>query len=133
MAPPRQRTGATGLSQVQVALLEPAPQTAEVGSTRSFGRLLLGVWVWHSHRARLSIRCNVLAPALVETPMAQRAAQDTTIQTYIKTKQPLDGGRIGQPSDLDGAVVYFMSDASKFTTGQVLAVDGGWTVNEGES
>ena len=37
----------------------------------------------------------------------------------------LEGGRIGQPSDLDAAAVYFLSDGSNFTTGQVLAVDGG--------
>ena len=42
--------------------------------------------------------------------------------------EALDGGRVGQPSDLDGAAAYFMSDASKFTTGQVLAVDGGWSL-----
>jgi NAD(P)-dependent dehydrogenase (short-subunit alcohol dehydrogenase family) len=76
-----------------------------------------------------SIRCNVLAPALVETPMAQRAANDRAIQKFIKRKQPLDGGRIGQPSDLDAAAVYFMSDDSRFVTGQVLAVDGGWSVS----
>jgi NAD(P)-dependent dehydrogenase (short-subunit alcohol dehydrogenase family) len=79
-----------------------------------------------------NIRFNVLAPASVETPMAQRAANDPTILAYIKTKQPLDGGRIGQPSDLDGAAVYFMSDESRFATGQVLAVDGGWSVSEGQ-
>ena len=77
------------------------------------------------------IRINVLAPALVETPMAQRAAHDETIQRFIKTKQPLDGGRIGQPQDLDAAAVFFMSDGARFTTGQVLAVDGGWSVSEG--
>jgi NAD(P)-dependent dehydrogenase (short-subunit alcohol dehydrogenase family) len=71
----------------------------------------------------------VIAPALVETPMAQRAANDDEIISFIKTKQPLDGGRIGQPDDLDGLTVYFMSDASKFTTGQVIAVDGGWSIN----
>lgn len=79
-----------------------------------------------------NIRCNVLAPALVETPMARRAAGDEQIQRFIKTKQPLNGGRIGQPSDLDAAAVYFMSDGSSFTTGQVLTVDGGWTVSEGQ-
>ena len=79
-----------------------------------------------------NIRCNVLAPALIETPMSVRAAEDKTIQRFIKTKQPLDGGRIGQSSDLDAAAVYFMSDASRFTTGQVLAVDGGWCVSEGQ-
>ena len=79
-----------------------------------------------------NIRFNVLAPALVETPMAQRAAGDPAIRAFIKTKQPLDGGRIGQPSDLDAAAVYFMSDGSRFTTGQVLHVDGGWMISEGQ-
>ena len=64
--------------------------------------------------------------------MAQRAAGDEAILRFVKTKQPLDGGRIGQPEDLDGAAVYFMSDASRFTTGQVLAVDGGWSISEGQ-
>lgn len=82
--------------------------------------------------ARRRIRFNVLAPALVATPMAQRAAQDESILAFIKTKQPLDGGRIGQPDDLDAAAVFFMSDGAKFTTGQVLAVDGGWCVSEGQ-
>jgi NAD(P)-dependent dehydrogenase (short-subunit alcohol dehydrogenase family) len=75
-----------------------------------------------------NIRVNVIAPALVETPMAQRAVNDEEIINFIKTKQPLDGGRIGQPEDLDGLAVYFMSEQSKFTTGQVIAVDGGWGV-----
>jgi NAD(P)-dependent dehydrogenase (short-subunit alcohol dehydrogenase family) len=75
------------------------------------------------------IRCNVIEPALMDTPMAKRAASNKTIMRFLKTKQPLDGGRIGQPADLDGAAAYFMSDASKFTTGQVLAVDGGWCLS----
>lgn len=82
--------------------------------------------------ARDGIRCNVIAPGLIETPMAQRAANDREILRFIATKQPLDGGRIGQASDLDAAAVYFMSDAARFTTGQVLAVDGGWSVSEGQ-
>jgi NAD(P)-dependent dehydrogenase (short-subunit alcohol dehydrogenase family) len=85
-----------------------------------------------AHYAHNGIRCNVIAPALVETPMAQRAATDPEILRFIATKQPLDGGRIGQPGDLDPAAVYFMSDAARFTTGQVLAVDGGWSVSEGQ-
>lgn len=78
------------------------------------------------------IRVNVLAPALVETPMARRAAADETIRRFIRSKQPLDGGRIGRPADLDAAAVFLMSDGARFTTGQVLAVDGGWTVSEGQ-
>lgn len=86
-----------------------------------------------AYYATNNIRVNVIAPALVETPMAQRAANDQEILAFIKTKQPLDGGRIGTPEDLDGLVVYFMSDLSKFTTGQIVAVDGGWSVSEGHS
>ena len=85
-----------------------------------------------SFYAANDIRINVIAPALVETPMAQRAANDEQILSFIKTKQPLDGGRIGRPDDLDGLAAYFMSDQSKFTTGQMIAVDGGWDISEGQ-
>lgn len=78
------------------------------------------------------IRFNVIAPALINTPLSKRAAGDEQIQRYIATKQPLDGGRIGRPDDADAAAVYFLSDASRFVTGQVLAVDGGWGVTEGQ-
>jgi NAD(P)-dependent dehydrogenase (short-subunit alcohol dehydrogenase family) len=79
-----------------------------------------------------NVRFNALAPALVDTPMARRAAQDAEIQRYIATKQPLDGGRIGRPEDLDAAVVLLLSDQSRFVTGQCLAVDGGWSISEGQ-
>ena len=85
-----------------------------------------------AYYAKDNIRINVVAPALVETPMAQRAAEDKGIMKFIKTKQPLDGGRIGKPSDLDGAACYLLSEQSSFVTGQVLSVDGGWSVSEGQ-
>ena len=85
-----------------------------------------------AHYAKDNIRLNVLAPALVATPMSARARGDAAILDFIRTKQPLDGGRIGEPEDLDAAAVFFMSDDSKFCTGQVLAVDGGWCVSEGQ-
>jgi NAD(P)-dependent dehydrogenase (short-subunit alcohol dehydrogenase family) len=98
-----------------------AAKSAVIGFTKSIA----------ASYALNNIRCNVIAPALVHTPMAERAANNSAILDFIKHKQPLDGGRIGQPEDLDAAAVYFMSDASKFTTGQILAVDGGWCVSEG--
>lgn len=85
-----------------------------------------------AHYAKDCVRFNVLAPALVATPMSTRAQTDPAILDFIRTKQPLDGGRIGRPEDLDAAAVFFMSDDSKFATGQVLAVDGGWCVSEGQ-
>lgn len=74
------------------------------------------------------IRINVIAPALVATPMSRRAQENEEILQFIKSKQPLDGGRIGLPEDLDAAVVWLLGDDSKFVTGQVIAVDGGWSV-----
>jgi NAD(P)-dependent dehydrogenase (short-subunit alcohol dehydrogenase family) len=77
------------------------------------------------------IRFNVLLPGLTETPMSRRASSDPQILEFIRSKQPLEGGRIGQPGDLDAAIVFFLSDASRFVTGQALAVDGGWSVTDG--
>jgi NAD(P)-dependent dehydrogenase (short-subunit alcohol dehydrogenase family) len=85
-----------------------------------------------AYYAKESIRFNALVPALVETPMSQRAMENTEIMQFIKTKQPLDGGRAGHPSDLDAAAVFFLSDESRFVTGQTLAIDGGWSVTEGQ-
>ena len=85
-----------------------------------------------SYYASQNIRVNVIAPALVNTPMATRAVSNESIQLYIKTKQPLDGGRVSNPDDLTGLACYFMSDQSKFTTGQIVAVDGGWSISDGQ-
>lgn len=85
-----------------------------------------------SYYAPRDIRFNLLVPALIDTPMSQRAMANDEIMRFISTKQPLDGGRVGIPEDLDQAAVFFMSDQSKFVTGQVLAVDGGWSVSEGQ-
>ena len=76
-----------------------------------------------------NIRFNAVAPALIDTPQAARAVGDPQIMQYIASKQPLDGGRVGRPDDVDSAVVYFLSDESRFVTGQVLAVDGGFDHN----
>jgi NAD(P)-dependent dehydrogenase (short-subunit alcohol dehydrogenase family) len=82
-----------------------------------------------AYYAPQNIRFNVLAPALVETPMAERALGDPPTMNYVRGRQPLDGGRAGRPQDLDEAVVYFLSDESRFVTGQTLAIDGGWSVS----
>jgi NAD(P)-dependent dehydrogenase (short-subunit alcohol dehydrogenase family) len=127
------KQGGTILNMGSVLGYSPAPQyfaTHAYGTAKAaiigFSRSIAAYY------AKENIRVNVIAPALVETPMAQRAARDAAIMDYIQTKQPLDGGRIGRPEDLDEAACFFMSDNSRFTTGQVLAVDGGWGLSEGQ-
>lgn len=85
-----------------------------------------------SYYAEHSIRVNVIAPSLFITPMAKRAAEDKEILRFLKTKQPLDGGRPGVSEDINSAVLMFLHPSSKFITGQVLAVDGGWALSEGQ-
>jgi len=129
-----QKTGGTILNMSSVLGWSPSPRHFATHAYAAAKSAVIGFTkAVAAYYAAQNIRCNVLAPALVETPMAQRAAKDDMILRFIKTKQPLDGGRIGQPGDLDAAAVYFMSDDSKFTTGQVLAVDGGWCVSEGQA
>lgn len=85
-----------------------------------------------SYYAAYNIRVNVLVPSLINTPMSQRSMKNDEIMHFIKTKQPLDGGRVGMPNDCSGAALYFMSDLSRFTTGQALCIDGGWSISDGQ-
>ena len=75
------------------------------------------------------IRFNAITPGLVDTPMAARAASDPDIVEYARRKQPLAGGLL-DPADIAAAAVFLLSDESRMITGQVLAVDGGWSVAE---
>jgi NAD(P)-dependent dehydrogenase (short-subunit alcohol dehydrogenase family) len=128
-----QKNGGTILNMSSVLGYSPSPQFFSTHAYAAAKAAIIGFSKSiAAYYATDNIRVNVIAPALVETPMAQRAANDEKILSFIKTKQPLDGGRIGKPQDLDGLAIYFLSDLSKFTTGQVIAVDGGWSVSEGQ-
>ena len=129
----KQGTGGSILNMSSVLAWSPSPthfathayaaaKAAIIGLTRSAA----------AYYAKNNIRFNVIAPGLIETPMSQRAVGDEQIVEFVTAKQPLDGGRVGTPEDLDDAVISLLSDASKFVTGQVLAVDGGWSVSEGK-
>ena len=73
------------------------------------------------------IRVNAVAPSLTATPMAQRAAGDARIRAYARRKQPL-AGELMDPDEVAHAAVYFLSDESRVVTGQLLKIDGGWSV-----
>jgi NAD(P)-dependent dehydrogenase (short-subunit alcohol dehydrogenase family) len=77
------------------------------------------------------IRINAIAPALVMTPMSQRAADDPATLAYVARKQPLAGGFM-PPEDVAAAAAYLVSDEARFVTGQLLILDAGWSVTEVE-
>ena len=70
------------------------------------------------------IRCNVVCPGLIETPMSARAQADPAIRERLAELQPLTGD-LGRPEDVAEAVLYLAT--APFATGSVLTVDGGWT------
>jgi NAD(P)-dependent dehydrogenase (short-subunit alcohol dehydrogenase family) len=70
------------------------------------------------------IRCNVVCPGLIATPMSRRAQEDDRIRARLPELQPLTGD-FGKPEDVAQAIVYLAT--APFVTGAVLTVDGGWT------
>ncbi|HHV62719.1 MAG TPA: glucose 1-dehydrogenase [Firmicutes bacterium] len=76
--------------------------------------------------AKYGIRVNAIAPGYMETAMTRELLKtEMAIKNWIGMT-PMN--RPGQPSELGGAVVYLASDASSFTTGHILVVDGGYTI-----
>jgi NAD(P)-dependent dehydrogenase (short-subunit alcohol dehydrogenase family) len=71
------------------------------------------------------IRVNAIAPGYIETEMTRARLQDEAYNAGIIGRTPL--ARIGSPVDLTGAMRFLLSDEAAYVTGQVLAVDGGWT------
>lgn len=129
----RQGTGGSVLNMGSVLGFSPSPEFFSTHAYAATKAAIVGLTQSAAARyAEEGIRFNVIAPALVATPMSERAQGNEAIMNFLRTKQPLDGGRIGRPEDLDSATVFFLGDESRFVTGQVLAVDGGWCVSEGQ-
>ena len=81
-----------------------------------------------AYYAPVGIRINVLAPGLVLTPMSARAQSDARVMDYVAQKQPLTKGLIA-PEDIAKTACFLLRKDSSPITGQVITVDGGWTVS----
>jgi len=76
--------------------------------------------------AQQGVRVNAIAPAVIETEMSQRAfGDDPELRASLAAMHPI--GRIGQPREITGPVLWLLSDESSFVTGQVIPADGGLT------
>ncbi len=120
------------LNMASVLAFSPSPHHFDTFAyTASKGAIIAMSRLAAARYAPNGIRVNVIAPGLIDTPMAARAAGDPQILDYLRTKQPLAHGP-GRPEDCSDAAVFLCSDEAAFITGAVLPVDGGWCVSEGQ-
>ena len=76
-----------------------------------------------SFLSKYNIRANSISPG--PFPFPELEERDPAFVDRLRSKNPL--GRIGEPSEMKGAVAFLCSDASSYVTGENLCVDGGWT------
>lgn len=97
-----------------------APYNASKAAVRHMASSLAVEW------ATKNIRVNVISPGYMATALTRVILdRDPDLRDAWVNLTPM--GRIGEPEDLKGAVIYLASDASSFTTGAELIVDGGYT------
>ncbi len=89
-------------------------QAAVISMTKVFAKECAG----------LGIRCNALLPGLTDTKFASALTSNDAILKMALQRIPLK--RVAAPSEMAGAVLYLASDASSYTTGVALNVDGGY-------
>jgi NAD(P)-dependent dehydrogenase (short-subunit alcohol dehydrogenase family) len=116
-------TGSPGaiVNVASVNAVRPAPmqgiysitKAGVVGMTRAFAKEL----------AAKNIRVNALLPGLTDTKFSEAIVANKAIYDYAVSGIPM--GRIAQPAEMAGAVLYLVSDASSFTTGSCITCDGG--------
>jgi L-rhamnose 1-dehydrogenase len=76
---------------------------------------------------RYGIRCNSVMPGTIATDINKEDLADPKKRAYMESRIPL--GRLGEPQDVAGCVVFLASDLARYVTGAALLVDGGAFVN----
>lgn len=73
-----------------------------------------------------SIRVNAICPGVIQTPMIDRfTGEDDAARAALTAGAPM--ARVGVPEEIASAVLWLCSRGASYTTGQAIAVDGGWT------
>ena len=79
---------------------------------------------------RYGIRCNVVCPGYTVSESVN-LPDDHPLMDHVRRYSPM--GRMGTPDDFEGIGVYFMSELSRFHTGDLVIVEGGWMANAGKT
>ncbi len=113
------------------SVLAVAPEAAHFAThayAASKGAIVSLTRAMAAYYAPHKIRVNAVAPGLVRTPMSARAQNDPAILELMKTKQPLAEDLI-EAEDVAQAALFLLGDGARNITGEVLAVDAGWSVS----
>ena len=106
-------TSVDGVIGEPYGVIYSATKAGIISLTKSFAR----------HFNNPIVRVNAVAPGLIDTPLTDSTGEDpswTTDASIIK--------RIGQPNEIAGTVTFLLSEKASFITGQIIAVDGGFTL-----
>ena len=104
--------------------LTPLPQqlayASSKGGVNQLTRVMALEW------AKKGIRVNAVAPTYFETELVAPIRNDPERFRFINERTPM--GRWGQPYELEGLIIFLAASASDFITGQIIYIDGGWTI-----
>lgn len=106
-------TSVDGIIGEPYGVIYSATKAAIISLTKSFARKFNDPLV----------RVNAVAPGLIDTPLTASTGEDPSWTTDLSVIQ-----RMGKPEEIASAIVFLLSDEASFVTGQILPVDGGFTL-----
>jgi NAD(P)-dependent dehydrogenase (short-subunit alcohol dehydrogenase family) len=80
---------------------------------------------------RYAVRCNTVCPGYTISETVKDPGPDAPMGAQVRERTPI--ARFGTPEDFEGIGVYFMSDASRYHSGDLVKIDGGWMANAGKA